>query len=338
MATSTLTPQQLVDYGRAFSWTAPVLSVAGYGDQPALSFCDDIVKKIMAKSNPWKWNMIRAAVFYTNPYQQDYPTSISQNAMGWLANCTMIDINNPTNPPVQPPLTVVQNLLPTSNVGYPTKICWIPNNLAITGRWQANAVYTNPVAPGVTGADGLVGSGGPSNNLPTAIKDPNGNIQLVTTYGTTGATAPTWPAAASAAGVTTTDGSVVWTVQDSNGIAFRFDQMATFGSTVFEVHPIYQNKPPNMTSLSQTFAPIPDDLDYLIRQGFLAWCYKHTDNAKFQIEYAQWLEDIQMAMGGSDRELQEFGIYPSNAVQGAGGGMTGGYGYPGWWGWNSDGN
>lgn len=327
---STLNVQNLIDYARAFSWTVPALGVAGYTAQPALSYSDDIIKKIMAQANPWKWNLYPAPLFYTQPYQQDYPTSISQSTMGWISSATMIDINNFTSlPPVQPPLTAVQNILPTSNCGYPTKICWVPNQIAITGIWLPNQVYTNPL---------VTSGGGPSTNPLTAIKDSNGNIQVVTTYGVTGSTQPTWPTSGATPGTTTTDGSVVWTLIDPEGIAFRVEQLATFNSIVWEVHVLYQQKAPNMTTLKQTFAPVPDDLNYLIKQGFLAYCYKQVDNSKFQTEYAQWLEDIQTAMGASDRELQEFGFYPSNPIQGTGGAMTGGYGYPGWWGWNSDGN
>ncbi|MCK1668615.1 DUF2961 domain-containing protein [Bradyrhizobium sp. 153] len=45
-----------------------------------------------------------------------------------------------------------------------------------------------------------------------SILDPNGNVQRVTTAGTSGASAPTW---ATSAGATTTDGGVTWTNQGS---------------------------------------------------------------------------------------------------------------------------
>jgi hypothetical protein len=325
---STLTAQKLLDYARVFPWTIPVLGVSGYSDEPAVSFLDDIVKKIMAKANPWKWNMIPAASFLTQPYQQDYPTSVSQNDLGWLMNCTMIDINNASQePPVQPPVTAVQNLLPTSSCGNPTKICWLPNKLAIKGVWPgANITYQNPL---------FVMGGGPGTNPLTAINDPNGNIQVLTGYGITGNSQPTWPGANAPAGTITSDGSAVWTVQDPNGIAFRLDRIATFGSQVWQINPTYQRKPPNILTLQQTIDPIPDDLSYLVKQGFLAYCYQQIDSDKFRDQYALWEEAIKIAMGASDREPQEFGFYPAQPIQG--GGQTGQYGYPGWFGWQSDG-
>lgn len=333
---STLTPQILVDYARLFPWTTAAIGVAGYSSEPAVSFTDDIVKKIMAKANPWKWNMIPAPPIYTQPYQQDYPTQISQNAMGWLHNCTMIDINNSSSqPPFQPPINCVQNLLPTSGQGYPSKICWLINKMAITGQWPgANVSYVNPL---------VSAGGGPSNNPLTAITDINGNIQVVSTYGVTGNTMPTWPAADASPGTVTQDGpvdtGVQWTLIDPNGVTFRLDRLATFNSQVWQILPIYQHKPPNIVALKQTVAPIPDDLSYLVKQGFLAYCYKQVDSNKFKDEFAQWMQDIQEAMGASDREYQEFGFAPSQGITGTGGGVgTGGYDYPGWSGWSSDGN
>lgn len=338
---STLTVQQLVDYARTYPWTIPTLGIAGYSDSPAVQISDDIAKKILCKANPWKWNQYPFPTFYTQPYQQDYPTSVSQNTLGWLHSATMTDINNGNAPLPQPPMTVVQSLLPSYACDIPTKICWITNSMAQLGVWGGSAiikgtsnpgpgsVYTNPVNNATTGL------GGPNGNPLTAILDTNGNIQVVTQYGTCGNNQPIWPAANAAAGTITNDGSVQWTVQDPNGVALRLNFIATNSSTVWQINASYQQKPITITSIGQTFAPIPDDLSYLIRQGFLAFLYKHAGKKEFSQEYAQWEEAIQMAMGASDRELQEFGFYPENSIQGGSGGSgAGANAYPGWPGWS----
>lgn len=327
---STLNAQQLLDYGRLFKWTTPVLGVAGYSQEPAVSFLDDVVKKILNKANPWKWNQTVAPVFYTQPFQQDYPTQISQSVLGWIEACTMIDINNLTSePPVQPPVKAVARLQPTSKCGYPTKISWVINSSAITGSWPGSGIpYISPL---------VSQGGGPNSNPLTAITDPNGNIQVVTTYGVTGP-GPTWPAALSSPGTITNDGTVQWTLIDPNGIAWRLDSLATFNSNVWQMNPVYQNKPPNITSLKQTISPIPDDLSYLVKQGFLAYCRKQVDDKMFQSEFMQWMQDVQEALGASDREDQEYGFAPSQGLANPGmGGGTGSYGFPGWIGWTSDG-
>jgi len=334
---STLTTQILIDYARAYSWTRPTLGVAGYSAQPALSFVNHVIQHILSKSNPWKFNAAKMPVIETQPYQQDFPTSISMSVMGWLQAGVVVDINNPQvnvapnqqNYFTTIPIRCVTALLPTMNCGIPQQICWVPNAIAQTGQWPGpNVVYQQPL---------ISLGGGPGTNPLTAIRDPNGNIQVVTTYGVTGASQPTWPVAGASPGTTTQDGTVVWTLTDPLGIAIRVDQMATFNSNVYEIRLVYQLKPPRITDLKQTLAPIPDDLQYLVEQGFLAYCYKNVDHDKFQIELQQFILNIQEALGSADRESQEFGFYPDRPIQGGGIGNTGGYGYPGWLGWTSGG-
>lgn len=330
---STWNGQRLLDYARLFSWTTPSIGVSGYAYEPTLTFLNEVLQRLMSKSNPWKWNENKFPLFYTQPYQQDYPTSISQNVLGWLQGAVMIDINNitPSSKNI-PPLTVVSRLQQAFIPGYPTKLCWIPNNMAVTSTWPGpNVTFQNPLALVAGGPAG----GGPGTNPPTAITDPNGNIQVVTTYGITGGSTPTWPTANAAAGTTTADGTVVWTVQDPNGVAIRLDRVASFGSNVFQINANYQTKPPVITTLKQFITPVPDDLAYLVKQGFLAFCYKQVDNAKFQIELTQWLLDIKEAMGASDREDQEFGFSPVDSMQDTGQSENG---YVGWPGWTSGGN
>lgn len=328
---SSITPQNLIDYARVFDWAVPTVGLAGYSREPALTFSNEVLQKIMAKNNPWKWNSYAVPVFYGQPYQYDYPTSISANDMGWLEAATYTDINNPAGTPqyfLQPLLQCVARLQPTYKLGIPNQIAWLMNRNANLGKWPgANSVYQNPL---------VSAGGGPGSNPIAAISDANGNILVVTTYGTTGSTAPVLPAN-SIAGTTVTDGTVVWTVQDPNGITFRIDAMQTFGSNVWQFNLLYQKKPPTLTNLSQTFAPVPDDLMYLIKQGFLAYCHRKSNEAEFRTSYAQWLEDIQTALESSDREIQSFGIFPGDALQGGSGINNGGYGYPGYPGWTSGG-
>jgi hypothetical protein len=331
---STLNAQLLVDYARTFPWTRPVMGLTGYTTQPAVSFLDEVVKKILDKTNPWKWNAKVFPGINTQPYQQDYPTSISQNVLGWFQSSVIVDINNTSNPIPKIPINAVDRLLPTMVCGQPQKVCWVTNSTAITGVWGRgepsdpgpNSLYTNPITRQ---------GGGPGNNPLTAITDANGNILVVTGYGVTGTTPPL-AALGAAGGTPVPDGGVTWTVQDPNGVALRVDALATNQSIVWQLRVLYQQKPPNILTLAQNISPIPDDLNYLVKQGFLAYCTKQTDRAKFPAEYAQWIDDIQEAMGSSDREYQEFGFFPGNAIQGGGdGGGTGNFGYPGWPGWSS---
>ena len=329
---STLTGQKLINYARAFAWTRPTLGVAGYSDEPALSFLNEVLCKIMSTSNPWKWNAAKFPAIETQPYQQDYPTSISQADLSWLQAGVIVDINNPNWPqgPAIIPITCVTSLLPTYLSGVPQKICWVSNSVAQTGTWPGpNTEYKQPL-------NSL--GGGPGSNPLTAITDANGNIQVVTTYGVTGSSEPSWPGAGTAPGTQTTDGSVIWTLIDPLGVALRLDALATYNSNVWELRVVYQKQPPTISSLGQTIAPVPKSLDYLVKQGFLAYCYQQVDEKKFETQIALFLADIQRALGSNDREIQEFGFFPASPLQGVGPSTGGGtFGYPGWPGWTSGG-
>src|SRR5579859_4717189 len=151
---STLNAQILIDYARTFPWTTPVVGLAGYNDQPAVSFLDEVVKKILAKTNPWKWNAAKFPVIQTQPYQQDYPTSISQNSVGWLQAAVIADINNTANPVPILPINTVNSLLPTMITGRPQKVSWVTNSVAQTAVWGRGR--PGDPGPNVTYQDPLV--------------------------------------------------------------------------------------------------------------------------------------------------------------------------------------
>jgi hypothetical protein len=117
------------------------------------------------------------------------------------------------------------------------------------------------------------------------------------------------------AGATFTDGSVTWTVVDPNGVTFRLDAMATNSSTVYQIRVDYQQKMPSITGLAQTFAPIPDEFSWLIRKGFLTYLTKHAGKADFTQQFLEFQAAIKRAAGSSDREEQEFGFAPAEAIQ-----------------------
>jgi hypothetical protein len=87
------------------------------------------------------------------------------------------------------------------------------------------------------------------------IVDSNGNIQLLTTGGTSGAAAPSW---ASTAGATTTDGTAVWTCQGLGGwvastaYAFGAYVAVTFNTTVTTYVTTYVNGQPVQTPQTTT--------------------------------------------------------------------------------------
>jgi len=340
MPNSILTIQSTLDFCRSYPVLSSVLGnpVAGYGtgqSSTAVTIANEVMSEILAEPFNWKWNRVIAPAFLTNSLQQDYPTNISN--LAWIEDAYRIDINNTCNPKPILNIEVVRELLPTSYQMTPQQISWVPNSEAQLGTWTANQTYASGIGLNAMPAQPF-----------TAILDSNGNIQVITTYGTTGSTepgaavgfgmgfgenfggsttpCPSWLTPSESAGWTkwpnrtTVDNTVIWTMVDQQAIAFRLSPLPPTTGTLWQVFAIYQKKPQLITSLASTWAPIPDELAYVYRQGFLAKALKCADDPRYEREYMLFQALIQKALGSSDREAESFGMYPGRSIQGSSGG------------------
>lgn len=327
---STVTLQECVDHARAFPDLTPVLKAGGYADQPARDIADRVLAAMLGGGFvdgrkvgpfPWKWNRVYPPKFVTNSWQQDY-ASLGFNTLAWLQDGILIDINNTA--PRQPyaGLEVVRDLFLTSaQAGRPTQVCWLRNKDLQYGVWnggvtsgvgnqnpKAGSVYTNP----------LGAASAPANPI-TQLIDANGNLLVLTTYGTEGSAAPL--AAVSAAPGVTASGAgatTVWTVADPFGQGFRLSPAPPQTGLTYQVNLVGQARPVRFTVLSQLLDPVPDDQAMYFKNGFVVECYRRSPEknirAKFQDEFKLWMLDLQEALGKSDKEREAFGFYPDRGI------------------------
>ncbi len=295
--------------------------------------------RILAEPMDWKWNRGYVLPILSVGLQQDYVTQVTD--MGWLESADRIDINNSTNNGNLAPKPVftmesVRDLGRTSFQGYPFNCSFVPNSLAYLGQWYANTAYgcaygqaQVPITPiqqfldkngnilyinsGVLGLN--INSPG-FTGTPITLPTPN-------PYGTSGSTQP-FAAAGAAAGTQVTDGTVTWTVANPNGYAIRVTPLPALSSLAWLIEPIYQKKPPTLTSLQQTLAPIPDEFAYLFREGFKAMCYEYAGSKLFAESYQKWEENLIVAVRSADREREDAVFYPSESLMGGTGGQWAG--------------
>ena len=341
---STKQLQDAVDFARAFPDLTPVLKAGGYADQPAR----DIGNRVMAAMLgggfvdgkkvgpfPWKWNRILPQTMaiwngLTNGWQQDYATLASvQNGnpmIGWLQDAILLDINNTA--PRQPywGLEVVRDLpLTFAQWGRPAQICWYRNKDLQYGIWNggvtAGVGAQNP-GPGSVYANPL-GAASPPPNPVTQIVDANGNLLLLTGYGSEGTTAPA-AAANAPPGTIATPGSgatTAWTVADPYGYGFRLNPVPPQLALTYQIQPVAQGRPVLFTMLTQTLDPIPDDFSTYFFDGFVVECYRRSPElkirGKFQDEFKIWMLALQEALGKSDKEREAFGFYPDRGIMDA---------------------
>lgn len=356
---STVTLQALVDIAQAFGDLEPILNVGGQTLQPALTAANDTMNAIAAASFPWKFFEMILPVFYTNSYQQDYTVvnadGSSLTGLSWLERGIVLDINNTSQPkPFRNIETGREIGQATASVGgfgnYGSQnpmfyVNWFPNYMLYYGVWGqpntggaanntaqgmqgnnpvANSVYTNPV--GATSQ--------PANPI-TQIKDANGNLLLLTTYGHEGSAAPLAALNAAAGTLVPTSGSggtTVWTVVDPNGYGFRVSPVPYQTGNVWQFNIVGQMKPVRFTSFAQTLAPLPDEMEPHFRQGFIAQLYRYSPEAKvrakFKEEWPLWLKSLNEMRSKNDREQEENRFVPARGVMG--GRQAGNWWGPAW--------
>jgi hypothetical protein len=351
---SSIKLQQIVDDAFTLGDVAPALATGGVSDTPALSIANDVMAAIVLggpQGQPlnWKWNRINVAPFPTISYQQDYLTNTVN--LAWIESAWCTNINQTAVIKEKLPLSAHRDLLVTYwQTGYPGKICWMQNDTLQTGVWGlhpfgptagkpsgettavsgnltglqnpgAGVIYTNPVGSSPAGPV----------NATTGITDPNGNLWVVTQYGTCGNTQPTWPTnpvyptfnAPTTTATTVTDGTVVWTAVNPKGQGFRLNPIPPQTGVVWLIEPVCQARAVQFTSLSQTLDPIPDDYATYFKQGFFAQCYRRNPDSKVRAKFAEewrvWLDSLNKAVMSGQREQDDFGFFPSSSIMDSGG-------------------
>lgn len=278
----------------------PVLGTAP-GTYPALSIANDVIQRMLAQALPWKFNRGLAPTFLTIALQQDY-VSPSITDLAWLEQGWCIDINNTSIPKPVRSLETVRDIQQSWQQSVPFQVSYIPVPLAIYGTWSANTLY--PTGLGQTQT--------PTSPIQQFI-DANGNFLFVSTNGTSASVQPVLPVN-SVAGITVTDGTVVWKVADPTANAFRINPLPATSGIVWQMNMVYQKKPPIKTRLNDTLSPIPDEYGYLFRQGFLAMCMIHAGTKGARDSYKEWEEMMITALRGADRERDEITMYPSEGL------------------------
>jgi hypothetical protein len=81
-------------------------------------------------------------------------------------------------------------------------------------------------------------------------------------------------------------------------------------SKQWQIRPVYQKKAPLKIGLQETWSPIPDEMAFVYRQGFLAMAYQHADDPRAIQEYAKFQAMMKKALGLKDAEANSEGFTP----------------------------
>lgn len=320
MGNSTITLQDVVDDAQSTAELEPTLNAGGFSMKPALNLANRTIQYMLGESFPFKFNQFSIPAFYANSYQQDYAVPGVTN-IAWLQEGSVLCLSNTAVPKPRYPVEVGKWVPQLSNSFVAQQllsnpkffVCWLPNDQLYYGTWGgnaagqgndpvANSLYTNPIGQ----------PSQPSNPI-TQIRDANGNLLVLTTYGREGSAAPL-AALNAVPGVTAsgTGATTVWTVVDPKGQGFRIAPVPSLTGSVWRFDLYGQMRPPLFTSLGQTIDPIPDDYSQIFMQGFRAYCYQKSTEAKvrakFKVEFDLWEAELKKGRMKSDRERDEAGF------------------------------
>jgi hypothetical protein len=204
----TVTLQDLADFLQSFGDLEPILNVGGQTSKVMLSSANIVFAAIAGVAFPHKWNQANTPLFYTNSLQQDYaavnPDGSSLTNLGWLERGIVIDINNTAEPKPYRLIETGRELSQASGTWYNGGMAnsplylvnWLPNNLLYFGTWGDAVTGTqssgnNPLVGSVYLP--LLGAGSMPDNPIMQIKDTNGNLLVLTGFGTEGTSAPLLP-------------------------------------------------------------------------------------------------------------------------------------------------
>lgn len=331
---SKLTLQGMLDKVLPLGDIKPVLAdVAAYQLEPFITICSEVYSDIVGVPFPHKWNEIKLPVFYTNSFQQDYalvnPDGSSVYNVEWLARGIAVEMTSTVLPKPwgyaecgRDQGQATGSLLQPMNWSWPTFVCTrLYNYMAYYGVWgQGNTgspTFGNNPGPGSIYTDPLANNTQQANPI-TQVQDPNGNLLVVTTYGTCGLTQPNWPNANAEPGTRVQDGTTIWTVVDPYGTAVRILPVPSQTGVVFQFNLIGQMPAIQFTNLDQTFAPFPDKYQHYFRKGIIARCYEYSSDAKvrakFKEAYQVWLKSLDDLRETQDRELEEYRFIPERTV------------------------
>jgi hypothetical protein len=98
----------------------------------------------------------------------------------------------------------------------------------------------------------------------------------------------------------------------NNTVTFRCWPVPS--SQIWTAYIDYQLKPPIKTDLSQTWSPFPDELMYVIRQGFLAKALMHAEDPRAAVEFQRYQQYLMKALDIKDQEIQHGSFFPDRPV------------------------
>jgi hypothetical protein len=328
MANSNILVQQIANFARVHIKLVPVIGVGGIQDEPALSIANNVLQEFLAPPYNWKWNRNEMTMLVTQQYKQDYlfaggSAFVLQNSTNAVApNCGGVGIGLASSSAItQVGNTTTVNTLEAHpfQIGQTSYIIGTnsayDSNYTLSSTGQFSGGYTITAVPsrtsfqfthpqsglGVSGAPGITNFGWlesvsridvSNTSLPQPVSNESSVVRMLPV-------------------TSQTETPIRFAVvQDYGTGVLRIRCWPLPTQFIWGVNLVFQGKAPLLSSLTNIWSPIPDELSYVYRQGFLAQCYRFVDKATYLQEYQLFQQLIMKALAEKDSEQSMEGISP----------------------------
>jgi hypothetical protein len=327
-----------VDVVKTSKGMKPLTGVGGVANQPGLELCNNVLQKCLSAPYNWRFNKFAMLPFTTIPYQQDYLISNCNAFCKGRYIVQLNAVNSPNGPGLTQSGTTVTALFND----------FAPNGMAngtgpntgdtviIKGANQAGynitaVILSTPTntsftytATGGLAPDGGQGFGNPGINWMEHVS--------MTDFQSSGLVTPTHDGeiAASLFMESIIQPPIKWAFQVENiftGGSVGAGQSSTNipiplirawpvpSSQIWGIYLFYQGKAPLKTDLSQTWAPWPDDLSYVLVSNLKAAALDWWEDPRSVNSLLLGQQDILKALGSKDQELRGESMFPDLPIQ-----------------------
>lgn len=344
----TLTVQNVLNFAATHTELVPLAGVGGYTNEPALSLANDVLSELLMGGSllagkelgpfPWRCNRAWTNLFVTSYGKNDYLwAGASAFTIAGSLTGAAIDLKSNNGITVAAGVVTVNTLEPhnfvvgdvvymTGNTDAPYNSTFTagPQNSQWSNGWTITAV-TSKSFSFAAGVGQTIASGAPGiTNMGwietfTFVQMTDVSFPQFIRYGLAVRTLPPFSRVGSFP-------DRLALLQDLGTGVIKLRVQPLPGNTPLGITIVYQAQAPVLTALSANWGPFPDEYSAMIRQAFLARCYRFIDSRRSEVESQKAEAMILAARARDDAEESEDYITPDQPLMGwvgAGGG--------GWW-------
>jgi hypothetical protein len=328
---STITVQSVINFSSAHTELMPLANVAGFTDEPALSLANDVLGEIMSPPFAWKFNRATMPLLLTSQNRQDYKFAgaavftlkgasviggvgidlVSNNGITESGFTVTVKTLDPHNLTAGDPFFMTGNTV----AAYNSVETITPTSSQWSNGWTVLAVIDAKTFTFTHASSGLANSGAPGitdfgwaeyatfvDELSTSSPRQVRHLEATRTLQPSSQVA--------------TPEQISITESGTAGIlSVRFNTVPS--AAAFGVSVVYQKKAPVLTAIAgATWAPVPDEYAFVVRQMFLASAFRYVGSARGEKEYEKAQLAISKALGRDDAETSNEFIAPEIPLMG----------------------